>query len=167
MKAVKEMIVSSEIGRPANFSHAASDASALTGGIRRARTFSSVKADCSAALLGPSPHIRGGLPPRALRRVHDYVDAHLGEKVSNAMLAAIAGVSMFHFVRAFKQSEGLTPHRYVIRRRVERTKELLAGTDLRLAEIAMAVGFGDQSHCSRRFREHVGVRPRDYRWSTR
>jgi transcriptional regulator GlxA family with amidase domain len=45
--------------------------------------------------------------------------------------------------------------------------KLLAGTDLPLSEIAVAVGFSDQSHCTRRFREHVGVRPRDYRWSTR
>src|SRR5712671_1372394 len=169
MKAVKEVIVSSVIDKPAEFSHAPrrSHASALTGGIRRAQRFSSVKADSRAALLEPSPHIRGGLSPRALRRVHDYVDAHLGEKFSNAMLAAIAGVSTSHFVRAFKQSEGLSPRRYVIRRRVERTKELLAGTNLRLAEIAMTAGFADQSHCARCFREQVGVGPRDYRWSTR
>jgi AraC family transcriptional regulator len=169
MKAVKEVIVSSVIGKPATFSHTPrrSHASALTGGIRRARRFSSVMADSRAALLQPSPYIRGGLSPRALRRVHDYVDAHLGEKFDNAMLAAIAGVSTSHFVRAFRQSEGLSPRRYVIRRRVERTKELLAGTNLRLAEIATTVGFADQSHCARFFREQVGVGPRDYRWATR
>jgi len=169
MKAVKEAIVSSVIDEPAKLVHAPrrSHASALPGGTRRARRFSPIKADSSAALLQPSPHIRGGLSPRALRRVHDYVDAHLGEKFSNAMLAAIAGVSTSHFVRAFKQSEGLSPRRYVIRRRVERTKELLAGTNLRLAAIARTAGFADQSHCARCFREHVGVGPRDYRRSTR
>jgi AraC-like DNA-binding protein len=83
------------------------------------------------------------------------------------MLAGVAGLSPFYFARAFKKSEGVTPHDYLIRCRVERTMELLAGTDLALSEIAIAAGFSDQSHCARRFREHVGVCPHDYRWSTR
>jgi AraC-like DNA-binding protein len=115
----------------------------------------------------PVACIRGGLPPKALRRVREYIDAHLGEKVSIDMLAGVAGLSPFYFARAFKKSEGVTPHDYLIRRRVERTMELLAGTDLALSEIAIAAGFSDQSHCARRFREHVGVCPHDYRWSTR
>ncbi len=126
--------------------------------------------------LGPRPRGRhegatgahqGGLPPRRLRRVCDYIEAHLGENMNNAKLASIAGLSMFHFVRAFRQSQGISPHKYVMRRRLERTMELLAGTDLPLAEIASAVGFSDQSHLSRRFRQHIGVTPRDYRWSMR
>jgi AraC-like DNA-binding protein len=111
--------------------------------------------------------IRGGLPPKALRRVRDYIDEHLDEKISIDSLAGIADLSMFHFARAFKQSAGLTPHDYLIRRRIKRAMELLASTDLPLSEIALAVGFTDQSHCARRFREYVGVCPRDYRWSMR
>ena len=111
--------------------------------------------------------IRGGLPPRALRRVRDYVEAHLEENVSIQALADTAGLSMYHFARAFKQSEGMTPHGYLVQRRVERVQKLLAGTDLPLSEIALASGFSDQSHCARRFREHVGVTPSDYRWSMR
>jgi len=115
----------------------------------------------------PGPRTRGGLPPKMLRRVREYIEAHLDEKISIESLADAIGLSMFHFARAFKQSEGVTPHDYLIRRRVKRAMELLASTDLPLSEIAVTVGFSDQSHCARRFREIVGVCPRDYRWSTR
>jgi transcriptional regulator GlxA family with amidase domain len=111
--------------------------------------------------------MRGGLPPRALRRVREYVEAHLEENVSIHALAGTAGLSMYHFARAFKQSQGLTPHDYLVQCRVRRAQELLAGTDLPISEIALASGFSDQSHCARRFREHVGVTPSDYRWSMR
>jgi transcriptional regulator GlxA family with amidase domain len=107
--------------------------------------------------------VRGGLLPGAIRRVREYIEAHLDEKVSLQTLASVAGVSMFHFARAFKQSEGVTPHDYLIRCRVRRTMELLAGTDLSISEVAASVGFSDQSHCVRRFRERVGVCPRVYR----
>ena len=113
------------------------------------------------------PRIRGGLPPRALRKVREFIEANIDQKIGIDALARAVGLSMFHFARAFKQSEGVTPHGYLVRRRVSRAKELLAGTDLPLSEIAVAVGFSDQSHCARRFREHVGVCPRDYRWSMR
>ena len=113
------------------------------------------------------PRVRGGLPPRAMRRVREFVEEHLEENISIQALANIASLSMYHFARAFKQSEGMTPHEYLIRRRVQRTKDLLAETDLSLSEIALASGFSDQSHCARRFREHVGVTPSSYRWSLR
>ena len=114
----------------------------------------------------PSVH-RGGLPPRALRRVREFIEAHLEENISLQVLAVIVGLSMSHFARAFKQSEGVTPHDYVLRCRVRRAQELLADTELPLSEIAIAVGFADQSHCARRFREHVGLTPSRYRWSLR
>jgi transcriptional regulator GlxA family with amidase domain len=114
-----------------------------------------------------SPRIRGGLPPRALRRVREFIETHLEESISIQALANIAGLSMYHFARAFKQSEAVTPHDYLIHRRVQRARDLLAGTDLPLSEIALASGFSDQSHCARRFREHVGVTPSSYRWSMR
>ena len=61
----------------------------------------------------------------------------------------------------------MSPHHYLVRRRIDRVMELLAATELPVAEIALVVGFSDQSHCARRFREHVGVSPGDYRWSMR
>src|SRR5262249_49529719 len=118
-------------------------------------------------LSTPVPRIRGGLPPRVLRRVCEHIEAHLDEKISVDSLAGIACLSVFHFARAFKQSEGVTPHDYLIQRRVKRAMELLAGTNVAISEIAVAVGFSDQSHLTRRFREHVGVCPSDYRWALR
>jgi AraC family transcriptional regulator len=113
------------------------------------------------------PGIRGGLPPRALRRVCEYIEAHLQENISLQVLADIAGKSKHHFARAFKQSEGLPPHEYLVQHRVRRAQELLTGTNLPLAEIALASGFSDQSHCARRFRKHVGLTPSRYRWLMR
>ena len=113
------------------------------------------------------PRIRGGLPPRALRRVREFIDTHLEENISIQVLADIAGLSMFHFARAFKQSEGMTPHEYLVHCRVRRAKDLLTDSILPLSEIALAAGFSDQSHLARRFREHVGITPSSYRWSTR
>jgi transcriptional regulator GlxA family with amidase domain len=110
---------------------------------------------------------RGGLPPRALRRVRDYILSHLEETISIEALAAIVGLSKFHFARAFKQSEGVTPHQFLLQSRVKRVQELLSATRLPVSEIALAAGFSDQSHCSRCFRKLVGVTPSRYRWSTR
>ena len=115
----------------------------------------------------PMPMARGGLPPRALRRVREYIASHLGENISIRALADNVGLSSYHFARAFKQSEGMSPHRYLLQCRVRRTQDLLAGTDLPLSEIALASGFSDQSHFARQFRQHVGVTPSTYRWSMR
>jgi AraC-like DNA-binding protein len=95
--------------------------------------------------------MRGRLSPTALRRVGDYIDAHLGKKISIRALADIVGLSPFHFARAFKQSTGVSPHHYLVRRRIERVMELLARTELPIADIALVVGFSDQSHCAPRF----------------
>jgi transcriptional regulator GlxA family with amidase domain len=113
---------------------------------------------------GVNAPARGGLPPRAFRRVREYILAHLEENLSNPVLADLIGLSAYHFSRAFKQSAGVPPHRFVIQSRVERVKHLLAETELPLAQIAVITGFTDQSHCARRFREFVGVTPSRFRW---
>ena len=116
-------------------------------------------------VTGPVAYTRGGLPPRVIRRLREHIDNNIDQRISVDALAKLANLSVFYFVRAFKQSVGVTPHDYLIRRRVERTMELLSGTEMPLSEIALATGFADQSHCARRFRQHVGMSPRDYRWS--
>jgi AraC family transcriptional regulator len=114
----------------------------------------------------PAGFARGGLPPRVLRRIREYIEGNIDRRISVELLAGLANLSVCYFVRAFKHSMGTTPHDYLIRQRVERTKHLLSGGDMPLSEIALAAGFADQSHFSRRFRQHVGMSPRDYRWSS-
>ena len=110
-----------------------------------------------------SSKARGGLPPVILRRVRDYVDAHLDRYIDLESLAATAGLSVYHFARAFKQSEGTTPHVFVLQRRLAKAQELLTQPNLSLSEIAFSVGFADQSHFARRFREMVGMSPGQFR----
>jgi AraC-like DNA-binding protein len=113
------------------------------------------------------PQFRGGLPPSVLRRVREYIEAHLENNVSLEVLAGIAGLSISYFARAFKQSQGMAPHDYLMRRRLHRAIDLLAGTDLPLSAIAHGLGFSDQSHFARRFRQHFGLTPSRYRWMVR
>jgi transcriptional regulator of acetoin/glycerol metabolism/AraC-like DNA-binding protein len=117
--------------------------------------------------IGPAPQTRGGLPPGATRRVREYVEAHLSESIELAALANIAGLSLYHFARAFKQTAGVTPHQYLLQRRIERAQEMLARTELSLSEIALAAGFSDQSHFARHFRQMLGMTPGQFRRSQR
>jgi transcriptional regulator GlxA family with amidase domain len=70
---------------------------------------------------------------------------------------------MHHFARDFKQSAGVTPHHYLIQKRIERAQQMLARTDLSLAQIAYAVGFSDQGRLARHFRGQLGTTPREFR----
>jgi AraC-like DNA-binding protein len=117
--------------------------------------------------LAPAPQAHGGLSAGAMRRVREYMKAHLGESIDLSMLAGVAGLSVHHFARQFKQSIGVTPHHYLTQKRVERAQEMLAQTKLSLAEIAYATGFSDQSHLARHFRHMLGTTPREFRWSQR
>jgi AraC family transcriptional regulator len=110
---------------------------------------------------------RGGLPPARLRRVEAFLMAHLADDIGLDALAAIADLSPKHFARAFRQSTGLPPHRWLIERRIDRAKTLLRTADLSLAEIALASGFADQSHFTSAFRRGTGVTPGAYRQETR
>jgi transcriptional regulator of acetoin/glycerol metabolism len=114
-----------------------------------------------------APSARGGLPPRSLRRVHEYVESHLKENISLETLAGTSGLSIYHFARAFKRSQGVTPHHYLLQRRIQRASQLLTSSDLSMSEIAFATGFSDQSHFARRFRELVGVPPSTFKWANR
>ena len=87
----------------------------------------------------------------------------MGDNLSNAIglaeMAGVANLSPYHFARQFKISTGLTPHRYLIERRVERARELLAKTDLPVVDFSVAVGPYNGSHLSRHFRRRYGVAP--------
>lgn len=98
-----------------------------------------------------------------LRRITDFIDAHLTGDLSLLALAAHAGVSRVHFVRQFKRLTGLAPHQYVLRRRVERAAALLQNRDACLKALALEVGFSSQSHLTAAFRRVTGTTPGAYR----
>ena len=105
----------------------------------------------------------GGLSLRRLRRVADYVESRLGERLTLAELAAHAALSPFHFARAFRATVGVTPHDYVTARRLERAKHLIMTTGLSIERIAHLVSFRNLGHFRRKFREHHGASPIDVR----
>ena len=102
---------------------------------------------------------RGRLGQHALRRIRDYVSAHLAEPIEVAALAALAGRSSFHFSRVFARSVGMTPHRYVVHLRLQAAIQHVRRGRMGLAEIAAETGFADQSHLSRWVRRVHGVTP--------
>lgn len=117
-----------------------------------------------AERFGRSPiTARSGLPQRRLQNLVDFIDANLGGDVNLTVLASIAKLSRSQFVRASRASTGFTPIDYVIRRRLEEARRMLLSTDAPLAEIAVRLGFADQSHFTRRFRVANGMTPAQFR----
>lgn len=104
-----------------------------------------------------------GLAPWQQRRVKDMIEASLAGGLRLDELAGACGLSSGHFSRAFKQSTGMPPYRWLQLRRIERAKQLLKSGTLTLAEVALACGFADQSHLSRQFRRVVGAPPARWR----
>jgi AraC family transcriptional regulator len=116
-----------------------------------------VRSHSSASL--PHAARNGRIPDRRLRTVFSYIEENLARDVSLAELAAVAGVSVTHFKRLFRESAGLPVHQYLIRRRVEHAKNLLGGTELPISRIAAETGFAHQSHLARHMRRVLGVSP--------
>lgn len=94
-----------------------------------------------------------------MARLTDYIEGNLNRTISLDELAAVVNISRFHFTRLFKRSFGSTAIAFVERCRIRRAQALIAETDLPLAEIALVVGFADQSHFTRRFHVHAGCTP--------
>jgi AraC family transcriptional regulator len=105
----------------------------------------------------------GGLSGRALEEAIDYIGDNLDKDLRLADIADATHMSPYYFSRLFKESTGLSPHRYVIERRVQRAKELLRGTALPIAKIALLCGFAHQSHLNRHFKRLLGVTPKAFR----
>ncbi len=107
--------------------------------------------------------VTGGLAPGAMRRVLEHIKQNLSGRIELSGLARIAGLSQCHFARAFKQSVGAPPHRYVMSQRIEVAAGIIARTDAALSDVALEVGFCDQSHFTRLFSRALGESPRAYR----
>jgi AraC family transcriptional regulator len=106
---------------------------------------------------------RSGLSAVQLRRLFDFVEAHIDQPLTIEALAREAGASSSHLRHWFKQARSTTVHRYVVRRRVERARLLLLQGMLSAAEVALAVGFSHQSHMARWMRRELGYTPRGLR----
>ncbi len=109
----------------------------------------------------------GGLEPLRLKRVLDIIEDRLAENLSLFDLAHEACLSPYHFSRRFQQTIGMSPHRYLVARRVKAAKHLLARTDQSLVTIALDTGFGCQASFNRAFKATTGQSPGQFRKSKR
>jgi AraC-like DNA-binding protein len=113
--------------------------------------------------LQPEIAASAGLTKQQLARTEDLIENNLANRLSLLDFAASAGMSVRHFCRAFRASKGISPHQYVIRRRVERARSLIEAADLPYAEVAEMAGFADQSQMNKTFRRVLGATPSHFR----
>jgi AraC-like DNA-binding protein len=119
-----------------------------------------------AACRPPTGAWSGGLSRLKLRRTTDYIEAHLEHELLLTEIAAVARMSPAHFARLFRRATGLTPHQFIIVRRIERAKRLLTESRLPIIDIGRQVGFTDQSYFTAVFRKYVATTPKAYRGDT-
>ena len=116
-----------------------------------------------AYVYGGIPNVqsfrRGTLAPWQERRAKEILSANLGGEIPLERLASECGLSVRHFARAFRQTTGVPPHRWLLKQRITKAKELLLKSKLSLSDIALACGFADQSHFTRVFSATVGESP--------
>lgn len=106
---------------------------------------------------------KGGLAPWQLRRLTDYLVAHLDQELSLSDLSRLVGLSAAHLSREFKASTGASPWRWLAERKIERAKALLSDPKLTLTEVAQMVGYAGQSTFGEAFRRGTGMTPGQYR----
>jgi AraC family transcriptional regulator len=95
------------------------------------------------------PIYEGGLPQPHLSQALDYMNGHLEQDIKLADLAALLGMSQFHFSHVFKQAIGTSPYQYLLQQHIERAKQLLKKSDRSITEIAFLCGFNSHSHLSK------------------
>jgi AraC family transcriptional regulator len=115
----------------------------------------------SGARIGSSNRAPA-LSPHQATAIERHVDAHLDEPITVEALAALVGLSQWHFVRRFKARHDLSPHGFIAARRLARAQTLLATSPLSIASVALEVGMS-HSHFSRMFLSRIGLSPREYR----
>src|SRR5438445_5516373 len=111
----------------------------------------------------PGKIYRGGLGSARLRRIKELVHAKMEDDLSLDEMAQSVGLSTAHFARMFRKSTGETPHRFVLRQRLERAKTMLRAQDARVLDVAVACGFKTQQHFAQVFRDVCGISPSGYR----
>jgi AraC family transcriptional regulator len=106
---------------------------------------------------------KGGMAPRVLRRVVEFMHANIDKQIGLKDLAGCAGLSLSHFSLQFRATTNQSPHQYMLQLRIERSKKLLADSRLSVLDIGLEVGFRNQQHFATVFRNSVGVPPSVYR----
>lgn len=112
---------------------------------------------------GNSYPIFSTLPKSKLKKILDFIELNIEDRLSLGDLAVEAGMSMFYFARLFKKSTGKSPHQFILERRIRYAKYLLIETEEPLVEVALSCGWTNQSHFTTAFKRLVGVTPRRYR----
>jgi AraC family transcriptional regulator len=105
----------------------------------------------------------GGLAGWQIARVRAFIDKNLHSAIHTKDLSAVARRSAAHFARSFKRTFGESPHAYVMRNRLDRACHLMMTSSESLSQIALSVGFSDQSHLTKRFRQALGQSPSNWR----
>ena len=120
-----------------------------------------VGTDSEALMRGsiPSASIRGGLAPWQVRKIATFVESHLDSTIHTYDLAKLVRLSRFHFCRAFRQSFGVSPREYIMRRRIELAQGLMLTSSMSLGQIAAESGLPDQAYLNKLFRRFVGESP--------
>jgi AraC family transcriptional regulator len=111
----------------------------------------------------PPRYEQGGLARWQILRVRVFIEEHLTERIRVADLSALARSSPSYFSSAFKRTFGVSPHAYVMGRRINMAAGLMLNSDSPLSEIAINCGFADQAHFSRQFRRAMGRTPSTWR----
>ncbi|WP_343613060.1 AraC family transcriptional regulator [Novosphingobium sp.] len=118
----------------------------------------------STGLRRAEPKVTG-LSAGQLRKVSGFIEENLEDPLNIEDIAAVVGLNPIHFARQFKRSTGKPPYQFVIEKRVERARELLAADDMPIAQVAAAAGFSHQEHLTRVFGRQTGMTPGAYRRS--
>jgi AraC family transcriptional regulator len=106
---------------------------------------------------------RGGLAPARVRKIREFVHARIEDELTLHEMAQAVGLSTAHFSQMFRKSTGESPHRFVLRLRIERAKGMLRSAEGRMLDVAIACGFKTQQHFARVFRKFCGASPTEYR----
>ena len=103
--------------------------------------------------------MKGGLPAHSASKVQEFLDQNFARKLALAEMAAVCGLSPYHFMRAFSRTFGMPPHQYVLDLRLDFAERLLAGSRMAIADIAHLAGFSSQSHFTTVMKQYRGVTP--------
>ena len=138
------------------------DRDAAKGALARALSLLQVEIDRSADRPARKA-APGGLAGWQIHRVRTFIEEHLEDVIHLKDLSDVAQRSPGHFLRAFKQTLGETPHAYIVRRRLDRAGQLMLESDAALSTIALTCGFSDQAHFCKQFRQSTGQSPAAWR----